>query len=357
VVGFLWVVPGVLLVGVALADVFYTVLFPGSGRGPVRRPLSRGLTAAFRLTRRAPRGWGRRAMAYSGPTHVAGTLLAWFVLLLTGWAAIYRPALGDGVVAATGGTERTWGTALYYSGYTLTTLGLGDVVAVTPVYRALTVVEAATGFISFTLVISYFVSVYTTLTARNAFALALHQRSGGTGRGVDVVRALWREGPTAAGLHLAEVATELRRLVETDTSYPVLRSFHHQRDYNALPQILQTCWETVTLLQTTVAVPAARPELCGSSVEEIAASAQEMCARITSSRPAGRPTASAPQLRRWSREHACAADRLAASGAPVRPGGADAYLAARTTWGPALDALADELLYEWPGTESEPPSR
>ena len=348
VVAFLWVVVGVVLVGAALADVFYTVLFPGSGRGPVRRPLGRALGAVFRRTRRLPPRWKGRALAYCGPTHVAATLLAWLVLLLAGWAAIYRPALGHGVVAATGPTRETWGTAFYYSGYTLTTLGLGDVVAVTPAYRALTVAEAATGFISFTLVISYFVSVYTTLTARNAFALALHQRSGGTGRGVDVVRALWHEGPTAAALHLAEVASELRRLVQTDTSYPVLRAFHYQRDHKALPQMLQTCWETVTLLRTTVAATASRPELHGSSVTEIAASAEEVCARILPT-PLAADASPPAQRDTWAREHARSAAQLITAGVPVREAGPDAYVAARAGWNPALDALADELLYDWPG--------
>ena len=349
--GLFWVAVGVVLVGAALADVFYTVLFPGSGRGPVRRPLSRAVTRAFRLARRLPSRWRRRTLAYCGPTQVTATLLAWFVLLLGGWAAIYRPALGHAVVAATGPTQETWGTALYFSGYTLTTLGLGDVVAVTPGYRALTVVEAATGFISFTLVISYFVSVYTTLTARNAFALGLHQRSGGTGRGVDVVRALWHEGPTAAALHLAAVATELRRLVQTDTSYPVLRSFHYQRDYDALPQMLCTCWETVTLLRTTVATPASRPELHGSSVAEIAASAEEMCSRIVGA-PAAADVSTA-QRDTWAREHAGAAEQLVKAGVPVREAGPDAYVAARAGWSNALDALADELLYDWPsGTKT-----
>jgi hypothetical protein len=347
VVAFLLVVVGAGLVALALADVFYTVLFPGSGRGPVRRVLSRAVLRAFRLTRHMGRSRAQRAMAYCGPVHVAATLGVWFVLLLTGWAAIYRPALGSGVVAATGTTQRTWATALYYSGYTLTTLGLGDIVAVTPAYRAVTVVEAATGFISFTLVISYFVSVYTTLTARNAFALALHQRSGGTGRGVDVVRALVLEGPTAASLHLAEVAGELRRLVQTDASYPVLRSFHYRRDYDALPQILQTCWETVTLLQTTVAPDAARPELHGSSVSEMAACAEQMCARIAGAPPSD-TAAPTSDHDAWMAQHASMAADLAAAGSPVRSNAAAAYVAAREVWSPALDALAHDLLYQWP---------
>lgn len=336
---------GAALIAITIADVFYTVLFPASGRGPIRRPLSSAVNAAFGLARRLPGRARRRTMAYAGPAHVAATLTAWFVLLLAGWAAIYWPALGDGVVAASGATDRSWGTALYYSGYTLTTLGLGDIVAVSPVYRGATIVEAATGFVTLTLVISYFVSVYTTLTARNSFALALHQRTGGTGRGVDIVRVLWRDGPASAAIHLSEIAIELRRLVQTHSSYPVLRSFHYEHDYDALPRILQTCWETATLLQTAVAVPASRPELAGSSVAEIAASTDQMCVRIVHRLPGEESTAE-PRSR-WLREYTSLLTELRAAGVPVQDAAAaDSYVTARASWEPKLQALAKKLLYD-----------
>lgn len=331
---------GAVVVAVTLADVFYTVLFPASGRGPIRRPLARGLDAAFGLAGSLPRTWRRRVLAYAGPVEVAATLVAWFVLLLVGWAAIYRPALGSGVTAATGPTDVSWGTALYYSGYTLTTLGLGDVVAVTPAYRLLTVVEAATGFMTFTLVISYFVTVYSTLTGRNSFALALHQRSGGTGRGLDLVAALWREGSVGAAAHLAEIAGELRRLIQTHGSYPVLRSFHYRHEYDALPRMLQTCWETATLLRTTVELPPDRPELGGTSVAEIEDSLDRLCT------PAADGCGDRPE--RWAREHTALVRELEERGVPVRRDGAATYLDARAAWDPALAALARRMHHEWP---------
>ena len=343
------VVPTVLgatVVAVTLADVFYTVLFPASGRGPIRQPLARALDAGFRMARVLPGPWRRRVLAYAGPVEVAATLLAWFVLLLAGWAAIYRPALGSGVVAATGPTDESWGTALYYSGYTLTTLGLGDVVAATPTYRVVTVLEAATGFMTFTLVISYFVTVYSTLTGRNAFALALQQRSAGTGRGADVVEALWHEGPVGAAVHLAEIANELRRLVQTHRSYPVLRSFHYRHEYDALPRMLQTCWEVVTLLRTTVDAPAGRPELSGSSVAEIADSVHRLCP------PSVDQHGHRPE--RWAQDHAVLVGELEERGVPVRSDGVTAYLNARAAWDPALAALAHRLHQEWPPGSDRP---
>ncbi|WP_296606628.1 potassium channel family protein [Nocardioides sp.] len=334
---------------VTLADVFYTVLFPGSGRGPVRRPLSRSIRWLFRRTRRLPKGRRQRLLAYAGPAEVTLTLLSWFVLLLAGWAAIYHPALGGPVTAAQGATDQSWGTAVYFSGYNLTTLGLGDLVATTPAYRVLVVVEAGTGFTTFTLAISYFVSVYGTLAGRNSFAMALHDRSRGTGHGSTIVAALWAEGPVAATVDLHSMAAGLRELVQTHSSYPVLRSFHYQREYDALPRMLLTCWETATLLRTTVDVrDGSRPELTGSDVAEIEVAATTMTERVTGSGPGDVPTPDEEQLERWRRHHQRMERDLHAAGVPLLSGATDRYLAARARWDPRLSHLAHRLMYDWP---------
>ncbi len=340
---------GVALVALTLADVFYTVLFPGSGHGPLRRPLTRLLRWCFRQTRHLPPASRRRALRYAGPVEVTATLVSWFLLLLVGWSAVYLPALGGAVVAADGPTDHSWGTALYFSGYNLTTLGLGDLVATSPGYRLLVVAEAATGFMTFTLAISYFVSVYGTLTGRNTFARALHDRSGGTGDGSVVVQALWAEGPVAAALHLAAMAADLRTLVQTHTSYPVLRSFHYQREYDALPRMLLTCWETATLLRTSVAPSGAgRPELTGSSLAELEAAATALTQQLVGAAPADAPGPAPALLDKWRRHHGQRLSELTAAGLPVRLDSADDYLSARARWDADLTRLADTLLYTWP---------
>lgn len=357
-----WITLGAAVVVLALIDVFYTVLFPGSGHGPMRRPLARSLRWVFRQSSRLSPAMRRRVLPYAGPVEVTATLLSWFVLLLVGWATIYLPGLGEGVKAATGPTDSSWWTALYFSGYDLTTLGLGDLVATTPGYRVAVVVEAATGFMVFTLAISYFISVYGTLTGRNTFAMALHDRSGGTGRGSKIVCALWHEGPVSASLHLASIAGGLRELVQTHSSYPVLRSFHYQQEYDALPRMLLTCWETATLLRTSLDVPevattpdgsaggsrGGRPELTGGALTEIEAAATTMTLRLLGTNPVENASPRPDQLVRWRRHHAEMLAELRAAGVPVRADSADDYLDARSRWDVGLARLAEQLMYEWP---------
>lgn len=344
-------VAGLGIVCLVLVDVFYTVLFPASGHGPLRDPLAGALRALFEVSR-----WirsdqlRRRVLSYAGPVQVSVTLIVWFSLLLLGWAVLYRPALGHGITAAKGATHVSWVTATYLSGYVLTTLGQGDVVATTPSYRLAMVAEAATGFATITLVIAYFNSVYTTLTNRNTFALALHHRSAGTDQGHHVVSRLWREGDVAAAVHLAEMSADLRALTQTHRAYPVLRSFHSRQDYDAVPLILLTCLETSALLRTTVAPdPSAtdgRSALHGSGAEELRQAALTMCEEVLVSRvPDG-----AAHEPAWRRHHHRVVAELVAAGVPVRPcaDAVTAYVADRATWDASLAATARALAYEWP---------
>jgi hypothetical protein len=90
---------------------------------------------------------------------ITTTLVVWLLLLVTGGAMIYKPALVTAIRASSGATDTSWSTALYYSGFNLTTLGVGDVVSKTGLYRLLTITEAAVGFSFFSMVITYFLSV------------------------------------------------------------------------------------------------------------------------------------------------------------------------------------------------------
>lgn len=349
---------GAATVVLALVDVFYTVLFPASGHGPLRKPLSIALRSLFSLSRHLKSAdRRRRVLSYAGPVQIAVTLLVWFSLLLVGWAAVYRPALGSGVAAAQGHTKQGWGTALYVSGYALTTLGTGGVAPQTGAYRLLTVIEAATGFAITSLVISYFNSVFTTLVGRNAFALAVHQRSSRTGRGEQVVTALWREGEAAAALHLSEMAAGLRAIAQSHRAYPVLRSFHYRQDYDALPRMLLTCLETSTLLRTTVDLDAARATgrtcLGGSSVAEIEDAARAVSAHLVPSGRRAHP--SDDQRRSWAERHHETLSTLTDAGVPVldEKESAEAYMLLRAQWNAQLAELADALLYDW-GPASTP---
>ena len=68
-----------------LPDVFLTVLYPASGRGPIRNPLARCVWRGFRFIGSTTTGQRRRnLLSYSGPVLITVTRFAWLVLLVAG---------------------------------------------------------------------------------------------------------------------------------------------------------------------------------------------------------------------------------------------------------------------------------
>jgi hypothetical protein len=349
-------VAGMAVVLLTLADVFFTVLFPGSGRGPVRRPLSAAISRVFRAL--AHRLGGRRRMsvlAYSGPTQILLTVAAWLVLLTVGWALIYFPALGEQIRNSSGPTDTGFPTALYFSGFSLATLGTGDVVANSNGYRLLSVVEAATGFAVITLVITYFLSIYSALPGRNAFAMKLHHRSLRTDDAAVVVAALVSDSPETVREHLEDTADFMRETTHTTRAYPVLRHFQYVDDYCSLPLMLLSALDTLALVGSTLD----RDEYDGlprtSALDEMSLAAEGLLHELVTGPGAGQP--SEPTKEQWRRRQAEAADTMREQGVQAWSGddAAEEYIRLRTKWDGHLAALAENMAHEWDGRLHCPP--
>lgn len=161
----LWTAAGILLVAAALLDVFQTLLRPGS-TGRLTHLIFR---AAWALVR------GPRRASVSGPLTIVLVIAVWITLVTVGWALIYFPHLPDGFAfnGVDPGRYPPFVEAMTISLVTLTTLGYGDVVPIYEVLRAVSPLEALTGFILLSAAVSWFMQLYPALARRRAFALRL----------------------------------------------------------------------------------------------------------------------------------------------------------------------------------------
>lgn len=349
-------VTGALLVLAVLQDVFFTVLFPGSGRGLLRRPLARATWAVVRAIGRriGDRDRRRRFLGYSGPVQITVNLTAWILVLITGWALIFQPALGTRIVASSGHTDTGWATAFYYSGYTLTTLGFGDVVATTGLYRLLTVLEAVIGFATVSMAITYFLSVYSALTQRKVTAARLHHRTYDTGDAAALLAGMSRDGEIpGAPDEFGELAEFFQRVLETHAAYPVLRYFRSREPWSTLPRVLLVALDGVTLVHS-VLDPAKNHDLLRSpSVWSLRVAAEQLLDELLPEAQASRNrlvSADPEEETNWRARFRCAAERLDEQRMRLRPdlsAAADDYVALRARWNGPLRAVAAAMLDDW----------
>ncbi|WP_127820366.1 potassium channel family protein [Microbacterium sp. CPCC 204701] len=156
---------GIVLLGIALNDVFHTLLRPAS----TGRLTTLVFRAVWSLSRR------RRPLAVGGPLTILATIGAWILLITLGWALIYLPHFPDGFSysGVDPGDYHPFLESVTYSLVALTTLGLGDVVPAAPVIRLLSPLEALTGFVLLSASVSWFMQIYPALARRRALAIEL----------------------------------------------------------------------------------------------------------------------------------------------------------------------------------------
>ncbi len=275
---------GAAIVLVTIADIFFSVLFPASRRGPVRKPLSAGVWLLFRLIGGILRGPRRRDfLSYGGPVVISATLIGWFLLLNAGFALLFKPALGTAIVASSGPTPTDWAAAFYYAGFNITTLGVGDLAPSTGAYRLLTIAAAATGFAYFSMSITYFLSVYSHLTGRNAYARGLHHLTGRSGDAAALIARLADgEALDGARQHLGSKADYLRQINQSHRFYPVLRHFHYRDRSYALPRILLIALDVATLIRAALDPEHYRRLLRSAELAELTEAAHDLLAGLAS---------------------------------------------------------------------------
>ncbi|MEZ4599612.1 MAG: ion channel [Syntrophotaleaceae bacterium] len=242
---------GTLMILVSIVDIFLTVLYARKGSGLLSPLMTRWFWRAVKILSQ-PLGSSRgTALTFVGPALVIVLAATWALLLLFGFALIFWPCLGATLQAGKGATSTDFLTAVYYSGFCLTTLGLGDIAPQSGLVRLLTVAEAALGFSFFTLTITYFLSVFSALLRRNAFSSLVHQKTGLSGKSAFLVVGLLSKSSLGeTGPHLRELAAGVADILESDHFYPVLHFFRFHGRHYALPWTLAILLDTVSLLRT-----------------------------------------------------------------------------------------------------------
>jgi ion channel len=237
---------GFAVILVILGDAFESIILP------------RRVTRRFRYTRVFYRNtwipWRRitgrmrnrrtreTLLSFFGPLSLILLLLSWALFLILGFALLqwaWGPQLS-------GQMNTGFGEALYFSGTTFTTLGLGDITPTSPAARLLEVWEAGTGFGFLAIIIGYLPVIYQAFSRRESNISLLDARAGSPPSAVELIRRY----AEVRGLHeidmlLNEFDHWSAELLESHISYPVLTLFRSQHNNEswvaALTAIMDVC--------------------------------------------------------------------------------------------------------------------
>lgn len=256
---------GAALLVLLMVDVFVTVFVPRGRPGPLTRRLYRHLWRGWRgAVRRLGGHDQRRLLALAGPFLLPLTTVVWSLALIAAFTLVYLP-LSEALDDTSSGTSSPLVIALYFSGYSATTLGVGDVYATSSVLRLLSVTEAAMGFAVFTVSITYLLSVFNALHRATSLALEitryLHARHDDA---LETFAALLAERQDEElSQWLAQVGSGLAETAQAQEQYPALEYFHVPDDARALPLAVAELLDVLTAC-LTVLDPGAHPALGAS---------------------------------------------------------------------------------------------
>lgn len=254
-------VVGIGMIAMVLLDAFETVVLPRRVTRPFR------LTALFYGSVWPLWKWiagitcsGRRRemfLSFFGPLSLILLLAAWAFGLVLGFGFLHY-AIGPVLVVNGHSTTDFW-DALYMSGSTFFTLGLGDVLPKLAAAKFLTIVECALGLGFLGLIIGYLPVLYEAFSDRERSISFLDARAGSPPTAFEVLRRAIRTD------NAAEVVSLLRKfegwaanILESHISYPVLCLYRSQHDNQSWLAALVTILDVSSLVM--VGVDGIRPQ-------------------------------------------------------------------------------------------------
>jgi Ion channel len=248
------VLGGLFLIGVALRDVFQGVIVPRAENTVLRvsRYVMRGLwrlwpNIALRLY---PRNQSKREdfLATFAPFELVTILFIWVVMLVVGWGLFFY-----GLRAQLRPSDLSFDAAMYYAGASLLTVGYGDIVAVSPFARIMSLFAAASGLGVVAIVTSFLFAVFGAFQNRERFVVNLGARAGVPPNGAGLLAV---HGYAGLRSDLAQVFRDgqdwAAGVMETHLAYPVLIMFRSSHDYDSWVGTLGTLMDAAALVMTVL---------------------------------------------------------------------------------------------------------
>lgn len=234
-----YLIAGILVLLIACYDFFFTTL-SGSGAGLLTRLVAE---LAHRLQLVLSKILGKGLLSASGTVVNLFILLVWVMLFWIGLFLIYSHN-PDAITNSNGRPANTV-ERLYFTGYTLSTLGIGNFKPTTAAFELVTSISSFFGFIFFTTSMTYLVSVSSAIIRKRSLALAIRDLGKSPPA---VVRSLTTSNPSYSYQQLITIQQMVEKHVISHQAYPVIHYYDNRDIASALSVNISILDECVSML-------------------------------------------------------------------------------------------------------------
>jgi len=211
---------GIVILLAVLIDIFKTILYINGG-GKLSSFIAKKIWWVFF---KMAKGNGKSAaLNFAGGTILMGLVGMWILLIWIGYSLIF---LSDprSVVDSTTGQSADFIGNIYYVGYTLTSLGNGDLKSGSDVWRIVSNIMGVNSMIFISLGISYLLPVLQAVVDKRTLAVYIYQ----LGKSPEEIIKQGYDGKDFTPLYsrFQNLETMLLKHGEHHLAYPILHYFH-----------------------------------------------------------------------------------------------------------------------------------
>ncbi len=238
---------GLILLAFTLFDIIITTLTT-RGAGPLAGRLMDGLWGLLCAVQRR-RDSGHGVLSGGGTAIVLSVVLVWVALLWAAWAMVFLSVPGA-VVGSLTAEPADAVSVIYFAGFTLFTLGLGDYVPAAGIWQILAALCSGNGLLTLTLSATYLVPVASAAAEKRHLAGVVHTL-GATPAGI--LLRHWN-GRDFAQLEapLNDLSAMIVLQAQQFLAYPALHYFHSSDPRTSLSLRLVALDEALTVLRHAV---------------------------------------------------------------------------------------------------------
>lgn len=229
---------GFILLGVVGYDFFFTTL-SGSGAAILTRAFS---ALAHKLQLILSKIFGRKIFSLSGMLINLSVLAIWLLIAWTGAFLIFS-SNPEAIVNSSGKTASSM-ERLYFTGYILSTLGIGNFKPITPFFELLTSLFSFFGFVFFTTAMTYLVSISSAVMHKRSLALTIRTLGANP---AEVVKSLLEQDIVFSYQQIAHLQQMVGRHSVNHQTYPVLHYYNN-------PDITSSLSINITVLDEAVSI-------------------------------------------------------------------------------------------------------
>lgn len=232
-------VAGIILLFFIIYDFFFTTL-SGSGAGFISKKVA---SLTYRGLRRFSGPTNRKAFEYSGMIINLSVLFVWIVVVWFGLFLVFT--YDPSGITNSDSRPANWVERLYYTGYILSTLGLGNFKPTTPFFEIMTSIFSFFGFIFFTSSMTYLISVSSAVIRKRTLSRSISTLGKSPS---EIANKLKNLQPSYRDQQVLSLQEQITSHLVSHQAYPVVHFFSHQNPENCFNLNFVRLDEAVTIL-------------------------------------------------------------------------------------------------------------